>query len=503
MNDLILFKSPIIRLATAFIAGAVTVFSFAPFDLSPLAIVAPAVLLLLWLGSDRRMAFVTGLAFGLGLFGIGVFWMHISIDQFGNVGTPLAIFITLAFITAMALYYGLLGWLGKRLAGSASHLQQLVVYLLLWVLLEWLRGWVLTGFPWLDLGYSQIGTALQGYAPLLGVYGVSLAVMVSAACLAAVASSFRRLLPALLVLSLVWGGGWLLTQEDWTTPSGAALKVSIIQGNVEQAIKWSPEARQPTIDLYLRLTRQEWASDIVVWPETALPALYHQLDKGLFHDLELEAQKNHSDLLFGIAVWEDTDQRYYNSMTTLGSLRNFYYKRHLVPFGEFMPLRILLQPLIEYLQIPMSNFSAGKAERPLLKVAGHWAGVSICYEDAFGDEIIQAMPDAEFLVNASNDAWFGDSLALPQHLQIARMRSIETGRYQLRATNTGISAFIGPKGELISASPIFRQYVLRGEIIPMTGMTPYALVGNWGVVLLVSLPLVLLGIKLRGAVDTF
>lgn len=491
------------QLLIAFIAGAVTVFGFAPFDLYLLAILGPAVVLLLWLYSDARMAFRTGWSFGLGLFGIGVFWMHISIDQFGNVGTPLAIFITLAFITVMALYYALLGWLGKRISGSGGPILQLVVYVLLWVLLEWLRGWILTGFPWLALGYSQTGTPLQGYAPLLGVYGVSLLLMISAASLVAVVSRFRRLLPALLVWSLVWGGGWLLTRADWTSPSGDALKVSIVQANVEQSIKWNPDARQPTIDLYLRLTRQEWGSDLVVWPETALPAWYHQLDEELFQGLELEAQRHSSDLLFGIAVWDDAGQRYYNSMSTLGSVRNSYYKRHLVPFGEFMPMRWLLQPLIDYLQIPMSNFSDGEAARPLLKVAGHWAGVSICYEDAFGEEIIQAMPDAEFLVNASNDAWFGDSLALPQHLQIARMRSIETGRYQLRATNTGISAFIGAKGELLSTSPSFEQYVLRGEIIPMAGMTPYAMVGNWGVVLLVGLPLVLLVLKRRRSAHIF
>jgi apolipoprotein N-acyltransferase len=495
--------SLIIRLLTAFAAGAVTVLSFAPFELYLFAVVGPAILLLIWLGSDARMAFRTGWAFGLGLFGIGVFWMHISIDQFGNVGTGLAIFITLAFIAGMALYYGLLGWLGQRIAGSGSRVLQLLVYLLLWVLLEWLRGWVLTGFPWLALGYSQTGTPLQGYAPLLGVYGVSLLVMLSAASLVAVINSFRALLPALLVLVLVWGGGWFLIQKDWTIPSGDALKVSIIQANVEQSLKWKPETKQPTIDLYLKLTRQEWGSDLIVWPETAIPAFYHQLEEDLFQGLELEAQKNASDLLFGIAVWEDADRRYYNSMSTLGSVRNAYYKRHLVPFGEFMPMRLLLQPLIEYLQIPMSNFAAGESERPLIRVAGHKAGVSICYEDAFGEEVIQAMPDAEFLVNASNDAWFGDSLALPQHLQIARMRSIETGRYQLRATNTGISAFIGSKGELLGISPIFKQYVLRGEIIPMKGMTPYAMVGNWGVVILVCLPLVLVMLMRRRSADTF
>jgi len=444
----------------------------------------------LWLGSDAAEAFREGWAFGLGMFGFGVFWMHISIDQFGNVGTSLAVFITLMFIAAMALYYGLVGWLAKRLAGSSGLIVQLVSYVSLWTLLEWARGWVLTGFPWLALGYSQIGSPLQGYVPLLGVYGVSMLLLVSAASLVSVITSrFRTLLPALLVLMLVWSGGWWLHQVQWTTPAGDALKVSIIQANVQQSQKWKPSSRQPTIDLYLTLTKQEWGSDLVVWPETAVPALYHELQENLFPQLEQMLQKNSTELLLGIPVREDSGRRYFNAMVTLGSLRNSYYKRHLVPFGEFMPMRLLLQPLIRFLDIPMSNFAPGQAERPLLKVAGHWAGVSICYEDAFGNEIIQSMPDAAFLVNASNDAWFGDSLALPQHLQIARMRSIETGRYQLRATNTGISAFIGPRGELISSSPIFKEYVLRGEIVPMHGLTPYARMGNWAVVQLVLLAL--------------
>ncbi len=494
----------IIKNVMAFLAGATTVFGFAPFDLYPLTILGPALLLLLWLGSDARSAFQQGWAFGLGMFGIGVFWMHISIDQFGNVGLYLAIFITLGFIALMALYYGLVGWLGKRLVGHANKIVQLVTFVLLWALVEWLRGWVLTGFPWLALGYAHTGTMLQGYAPLLGVYGVSLLVLVAAASVVSlVVSGLRAVLPALLVLALVWGGGWLLDQKQWTTPSGDALKVSMIQANVKQSLKWKPSTRQPTIDLYLHLTRQEWGSDLVIWPETALPAFYHELESELFPQLEQELKKNNSDLLFGIPMRERSGLRYFNAMVTLGSVRNSYFKRHLVPFGEFMPMRLLLQPLIRFLEIPMSNFASGEAERPLLQVAGYQAGISICYEDAFGDEIIQAMPDAAFLVNASNDAWFGDSLALPQHLQIARMRSLETGRYQLRATNTGISAFIGPKGELISSSPIFEEYVLRGEIVPMNGMTPYARIGNWGVVLLLLLSLGVVIVLRPARVDTF
>jgi apolipoprotein N-acyltransferase len=487
----------ILKFIIAFSAGAATVFAFAPFHLYHLAVLGPAVLLLLLLDSAPNQAFRLGWAYGLGLLGVGVFWMHISIDQFGGVGTVLAIVLTLTFIALIALFYGVMAWLGKKIAGTADWPVQLAVLTLLWVLLEWLRGWILTGFPWLSLGYSQLGTPLQGYAPLLGVYGVPLVVVVSAACFVAVIKMFKTAVPALLILFLVWSCGWLLAQKEWSSASGDAIKVSIIQANFVQGLKWRPETRQPTIDLYRDLTRLEWDSDLIVWPETAIPDYYSRLEKELFSGLEKEAQEHHSDLLFGIAVWGDMGERYYNSVSSIGSVRNSYFKRHLVPFGEFMPMRLLLKPLIDYLRIPMSNFAAGEAEQPLMQVLGRKVGVSICYEDAFGAEIIQAMPEAEFLVNVSNDAWFGDSIALPQHLQIARMRSLETGRYQVRGTNTGISAIIGPKGELISASPINKEYVLRGEVIPMSGTTIYAWVGNWGVIALVLLFVGLFGVKVR------
>ncbi len=478
---------PILKLIIAFTAGAITVLAFAPFDLFYLAVLGPAILLWLLLSADPRTAFGLGWFFGLGLFGVGVFWLHISIDQFGGVGHVFAILITLAFTAGLALFYGLLGWLGRRIHGAADWYIQLAVYVSLWVLLEWLRGWILTGFPWLSLGYSQIGTPLQGYAPLFGVYGVTLVTVISSACLVALVKGLRASILALLVVALLWGAGWMLTQKEWSMSSGDAIKVSIIQANVVQGLKWKPETRQPTINIYRYLTNQEWGSDLIVWPETAIPDYFNRLENDLWRGLEKEAQKNGSDLLVGIAVWDDNGVRYFNSVSSLGSVRNAYFKRHLVPFGEFMPMRWLLKPLIEFLRIPMSNFSAGDADQPLVQVLGRKAGVSICYEDAFGAEVIQAMPEAEFLVNVSNDAWFGDSIALPQHLQIARMRSLETGRYQLRATNTGISALIDPQGKLIATSPINKEHVLRGEIVPMTGTTIYAMVGNWGIVVLCSL----------------
>jgi len=265
---------------------------------------------------------------------------------------------------------------------------------------------------------------------------------------------------------------------------------------VSQEEKWKRRNLVPTLDTYARLSRLNWDRDLIIWPETAIPAFFDQVEDPFLVPLHREAGKQGLTILLGIPMQEDG--RFFNSMITIGDARGVYHKRHLVPFGEFMPLRFLLQPLIEWLQIPMSDFSAGDATKPLMTVAGYPAAISICYEDVFGEEVIQALPEAAFLVNASNDAWFGDSLAPPQHLEIARMRSLETGRYLLRSTNTGISALIGPKGGIIEHSPAFQTHVLRGEVEPMKGVTPYARFGNWGVVLLSAL--VLTGVPLASRI---
>ncbi|WP_321529336.1 apolipoprotein N-acyltransferase [Sedimenticola selenatireducens] len=477
-------KSPW-RLTAAFAAGALSVLAFAPFSLYPLALAGPLLLLWLWRDATPRFGFQSGWAYGLGLLGFGVFWLHISIDQFGNMGTAAAMAITLLFVLAIALYYGLVGWLTARLwqAGMGGWwLFGLVPSL--WVLGEWLRGWILTGFPWLLLGYSQIDSPLAGYAALFGVYGVSWLLLLSAVLL------FRLLSPAVTGclwlaggLALLWGGGLLLSLVTWTEPAGPPLKVSMIQGNIAQEAKWRRDSLRPTLDLYTGLTRANWQSNLIIWPETAVPAFAHQVEELLLRPLTEEALANQSALLIGIPMWDVESGAYYNSMISLGQERGSYAKRHLVPFGEFMPLKAWLRPLIDWLQIPMSDFTAGDSTRPLLRVAGYWAGISICYEDAFGEEVIEALPQAAFLVNASNDAWFGDSLAPSQHLEIARMRALESGRYLLRSTNTGISALIDPKGKVRDFSPAFQQHVLSGEIIPMQGATPYVRIGNWGVVL--------------------
>jgi apolipoprotein N-acyltransferase len=468
----------------AFAAGGTTTLAFSPFDLYPLALASLSLLFWLWHQADASKAFRLGWMYGAGLLGFGVFWLHISINLYGNMGRVPAIAITLLFVAAMSLYYGVAGWLAKQ--GSAGDdTALLLAYPAAWVLLEWLRGWFLSGFPWLSLGYTLIDSPLRGFAPLAGVYGLSWLLALSASlCVLLLTRRGLRRTYAGIALATVWTGGALLGMVDWTSPAGRPIRASLIQGNVAQSVKWLPEQLQPTLALYRGLTEQHWESDLIIWPETAVPAFYHRVEKGFLTPLEAEASARGTELLLGLPVRDSDGRGYFNSMLRLGSSRDAYHKRHLVPFGEFVPLDSLLRPVIDRLGIPMSDFSSGPADKTGLELAGYPAALSICYEDAFGDETIQALPEAAFLVNASNDAWFGDSLAPHQHLQIARMRAVETGRPMLRATNTGISAIIGPRGNLLGHSPAFATTVLTGEIIPRQGATPYALTGNTPLVIL-------------------
>lgn len=461
----------------ALLAGGLTTLAFSPFHLWPLAVAAPALLFHL-LTRERVSGFRTGFAYGLGLMGSGVSWLHVSIAQFGDLGWLFPLVVTLVFVAIMALYYGLFGWLAVRFALS-PRAGLMLFYPALWVLTEWLRGWLFTGFPWLELGYALIDSPLAGYAPVLGNLGCSLAAALSAGALAALATNGpMRWLPAALMVP-VWLGGWGLMQQNWTAPGGAPLRVALVQGNIPQALKWDPEQLAPSLVLYAEQSKQHFdSSDLIVWPETAVSAFQYQVDEPFLVPLEEAVKRHGTHLVYGVVQMDESHEHYFNAMVALGNPeRDNYYKQHLVPFTEYLPLKSLLWPLVQLFTIPMSDFTAGSG-KPLMRVGPYLAGMSICYEDAFGSEMIQAMPEAAYLINVSNDAWFGRSLAPHQHLQIARMRALETGRYLLRATNTGISAIVGPKGELLKVSPLMELDVLTGEIRPMSGATPYSRYGN-------------------------
>ena len=466
------------------LSGVALPLAFAPFHLYPLSFLCLAILFyLLLLGETTGRTFWRGYLFGLGYFGLGVSWVSVSMVRFGGMSLPLSIALTVLLVVFLSIYIAGVGYLAKRFFSNVSaQFTLMLLFPALWTLLEWVRGWLFTGFPWIDLGYSQVYSPLAGLMPLLGVYGVSL---VTAVIAGAIVSGFLVNGKARTYILMAVIAGIMVSQLlkliDWSEPVGAPVKVSLIQGNIPQDQKWLPQQKKPTIDLYTRLTREHWDSDIIIWPETALPAYYHQA-KDFLYGLAEEASKNNTSILMGIPFVDmnASQKKFYNSAVVLenGDMQ-FYHKYHLVPFGEYIPLKWALGNLLGFLKIPMADFSSSDTHQPVVRMGDLKAAVSICYEDAFGEEVINGLPEANFLINISNDAWFGDSLAPHQHMQKAQVRAQETGRPMLRATNNGISSVIDHKGNILVTSPQFQQSVLTAKIQSMQGATLYVLTGNY------------------------
>jgi len=494
------------RLLVAALLGTACVLGFAPFYLFPVPVAALAGLAWLWLASrDASHAFALGFAFGLGYFLTGTSWVFVSMHDFGGMAWPVAGFATLFFCSYLALFPALAGWTFGRIRTS-QWVRLAIVFPAAWVLWEWVRGWLFTGFPWLALGYSQAPDGpLSGFAALLGVYGVSLLTASSAGllvCLASVLAATRGALPlgragaillhpAFTTLTLLWVGGWALLGVPWTAPAGEPVAVSLVQGNIEQDLKWRPETARTTLESYLDLVLNT-RGRLVLLPETALPVFNVDLPASYIEALARPARDRGGDLLTGIPEYVHADPpRYYNSVMSFGtSPTQTYRKYHLVPFGDYTPHWVFITWVMHTLEIPMSDFSRGERYQRPLDVAGQRVAVNICYEDAFGEEIIRQLPEATLLANFTNDAWWGKSAASDQHLQISQMRALETGRYMLRATNTGVTTIVDEVGHVVRAAPQFAVAVVEGLAQGRTGSTPYVLWGNWACLALVFAGLV-------------
>jgi len=364
-----------------------------------------------------------------------------------------------------------------RCCVCASPWLRVLAVAVVWLVVDYARGvWLLNGFPWLQVGYSQLDTPLSGFAPLVGVYGVGFLLVLSAAVLVEVLQ--RQLAPVwgVALLLLVWGGGAGLRGVQWTQPMGAPITMTLVQGNVDQAHKWQPNHKLATLQLYQQLTEQHWDSQVIVWPETAIPAFRSQVQQFYLEPLAEQARQHGVDLVVSLPT-EGVGKAYYNSVLTLGQQSALYHKNHLLPFGEYLPLQPLSGWVLELINIPLGDFSAGGDHQTLLRAGGYAFITTICYEDVFGQEVNRQMADAAYLVNVTNDAWFGDSSQPHQHMQMAQMRALESGRYLVRATNTGLSGFVGPDGRLRAQAPLFTTTTLTERIVPMSGLTPYA---RWG-----------------------
>lgn len=466
----------------ALLLGAVCVLGFAPYGLWFVPIVAFAGWFLLLLRfTARRSRLGLAACFGFAYFFVGVGWLYISLNHYGGVPALFAVLAVGLFAAYLALFPLVAVYF-------ASHLQVSRVYWLLLVLPagyglgEWLRGWLFSGFPWLAVGYAQIpGGWLAGYAPVLGIYGVGYLSLLSAggfACLFASGVAPRHRIAVVVLLVAVWGIGGALQQISWTEAVGKPISVALLQGNVPQDRKWQEEALQETFARYRQLILAS-SQQLIVLPETALPVFMHDLPAEFLEQIAQHARKQGADILLGVPSLTADGQQYYNSVVSLGvSPMQTFRKMHLVPFGEFIPFKALLGGVYQSLNIPLTDFASGPADQTYMQVAGQRLLVNICYEDVFGEELLARVPESTILLNVTNDAWYDQSPAAHQHLQIAQARAAETGRYLLRATNTGMTAIIDQRGYIAKLAPWFQTLALTGEALGYQGVTPYVRVGN-------------------------
>lgn len=480
----------------ALAAGALTTLSLAPFDIWPLALLSAGLLYLGLRELAPKQAAGRGWCYGFGLFASGVSWVYVSIHDFGAAPPPLAGALTLGFVAGLALFFALFGWLWSRwLRPAGVPLLAALVFAALWLAIDALRGWILTGFPWLYAGYSQLDGPLAGLAPVGGVWLLTFAIVLSAAMLAELPrllADKRSLIGALVLLVALWGGALGVGQHTWTTAKAEPITVAAMQGNVAQSIKWDPKKLEMQLLLYRDMTFRSRPVDLIVWPETAVPILKEHAE-GYLTMMGRFAQDRRSAMITGVPVRQpnaEGELRYYNGLTTAGDAQGTYLKQKLVPFGEYVPLQDLLRGLIAFFDLPMSDFARGAPEQPLLQAKGYRIAPFICYEVVYPEFAASLAAQSDILLTVSNDAWFGHSIGPLQHLQMAQTRALEAGRWMIRATNNGVTVLIDPQGRITEQVPAFEEQVLYGEVTPMQGLTPYLRWRSWP---LIAVCLVLLG----------
>lgn len=482
----------------AWLAGAAFMLALAPYGYWIIALISPAILYALLLGPmSNKRAFIIGESYGMGLWCVGAFWLYTSIHVYGNIPVPLALLAIAVMGLGMGLFHGFMALLFNRFVGK-----QPLAFAALWVLQEWMKTWFLTGFPWLFVGYAFTEHYwLSSLAPVAGVFAVSFVAVLFSASLVEV---FRKRAGYMVVTALFMAvsiGLWW-ANPAWTQPKDDSenLKVSLIQGNIPQDLKWLTEYRYKTLEIYAKLSSTEWDQDLVVWPESSIP-MFQTEAWPFINEVAKAARETDTTWLTGIpykdeaAYNPETDNYapFYNSVIALGAKgEGLYKKQNLVPFGEYIPFQGALDlfPSLAGSQ-EVLNYSPGPTNQSPLKVRGHNLGAAICYEVAYPDTTRRNAQNTDFLLTISNDAWFGSSAGPLQHLQMVQMRSLETGRWFMRATNTGVTAIIDHTGKIVARAPQFERTVLRGEVQSRTGMTPYVRYGNMPILILIGFMLLL------------
>ncbi len=487
-----------------FLAGISMTLAYAPFSQWYLTLFIPAIV---FHQAQHQAPIKSAKLFGMfafGWFASGISWVHVSIDQFG--GLPLIISISLMLL--LCLYLALFPALTAYLASRLSKNKRLNLWLLppLWLLSEYLRSIFLTGFPWLSLGYSQIDSPLAAFAPVIGEVGLTAIVITFNLCLVKLFHGLKRqskvmsTLPLIVILAIGMLS-FFLSKANWVKTTGEKTKVALVQGNIAQSIKWMPEQEWPTMLKYLDLTRINFDADIIIWPESAIPAMEPEVQDYLT-TVNRAALLNDSAIITGILNYNFESREYFNSLITLGVKQskdelgyfynhsNRYSKNHLLPIGEFVPFQEWLRPLAPLFNLPQSSFTRGQYVQKNLIAKNINILPLLCFEIAFAHQLSANLNNqTNLLLTVSNDAWFGDSHGPHQHMEIARMRALEFGRPLLRATNNGITAVVDHKGNFIARIPQFEEQVLRAEVPLVIGETPYSQWPRLILLLMVLLPL--------------
>ena len=477
---------PLIAAVVVTLAGALSTLSFSPFEFWPAALLSIYLFIYVLQKKQLQRGFWLGWLYGLGMFGTGSSWVYVSIHIHGNAPVLLALLLTTIWTILLALLPALFAFC--YLYFLAAHRGAILFgFPALWVLFEWLRSWLLTGFPWLYLGYSSIDTWLAGWAPIGGVYLLSLALSFSAAgiFLTCHHPNNRIKLITILMVASLWLGGLAFKKIECTSSdSSRIIKIGIVQANIAQQLKWNPNYYATTLGIYQNMTMRLLDSDIIIWPEAAIPNYYQNAQKFLLPVSE-KLKKNNITLITGIPFLstDNGNLKVHNSIAAMGNGEGIYHKQQLVPFGEYVPMESFLRGLIEFFDLPMSSFSPGEPNQDLLLAGKYQFAPFICYEIVYPDLVRNFARDADFLITVSNDSWFGASIGPLQHLQMARMRALENGKYLIRSTNNGISAIVDQKGKIKSQSKQFVAQSLEGDLQIVRGQTPFSLIGSLPVLL--------------------
>ena len=478
----------------ALLAGCLVPLSFAPFNIWPLSLIALVIFALLIKNQPLKHVLWRCWFFGVGMYGVGVSWIYVSISGFGGAPAPLAAFLVIIFVFFMAAFFSLPFYVFGRWF-SHHKLGLLIAFPASWLISEWLRTWLLTGFPWLFIGYGDVNNWLSGWAPVIGVMGLSLLSALTASWIAEAAYHSKKsttLLVTGFLVGVIWIAGFALQHVEWTEMSRTPTSIAIVQPNISQEEKWQVDFRESTEDLLRKNTEPLWGHKIIIWPEAAVTQLYSDALPFL-NEINRRASDSGSGLITGIIFDDQEKDIYYNSVATFGTAIGIHHKRRLVPFGEYVPIEAL-RNLIEFFNLPTSIISLGPEEQYGLKVDDIMVSPSVCYEVAFPDLIAKNALNSQLLLSVSNLGWFGDSLGRHQFMQMAQMRALETQRYYAYSTNNGPSAIFDRKGEVIARTNAFEQTVLSSDIFTVTGATPFMKFGSWPLVLISFLGLILLRI---------